>query len=162
MSQRHATIPFVWLLSLAVLATALVAAGTVYVMTQRSETLTEVAELNEDCDLHKGPCSVSFDGGGSVELTVSPRPIRVAAPFVVGVKTIGIDTESVRVDFSGEGMNMGHNRPELARTAHANEFTGEGVLSICALDRMFWRATVLLETDRGVLAAPYRFETSRN
>ena len=162
MSQHHATIPAVWLLSLALLAITLIAAGTFYVLVQSNETVSEVAAENQDCDLQKGPCIVSFDDGGSVELTVSPRPIRTAVPLVLGVKTLGIDASHVHVDFSGEGMRMGYNRPELIRSTHTNAFTGEGVLSICTLDRMYWRATVLLETDRGVLAAPYRFETSRN
>jgi len=162
MTEHSTVVPGIWLLSLLLLAIALIAAGVAYLLTERNETVAEMAELNPDCDLQKQPCMIEFDGGGAVELAVSPRPIRAAVPLTLTVKAHGIETESVQVDFSGEGMSMGYNRPELSRSGDNGEFAGEGVLSICAIDRMFWRAIVLLNTGRGVLAAPYRFETTRN
>jgi hypothetical protein len=57
-------------------------------------------------------------------------------------------------------MNMGYNRPKL-EPADEGRFSGTGVLSVCVLDRMTWEATVLASTDRGIMAAPFRFETMR-
>lgn len=162
MTKHSTVVPGVWLLSLLLLAAALIAAGGAYLWAERNQTVAEMAELNPSCDLQLRACTVEFDGGGAVELSVSPQPIRAAVPLSLTVKALGIEAESVQVDFSGEGMNMGHNRPKLGRSGDNGEFAGEGVLSICTTDRMFWRATVLLETDRGVLAAPYRFETTRS
>ena len=64
------------------------------------------------------------------------------------------------MDFRGLGMNMGYNRPRLQGDAEG-QYSGSGMLAICVMERMPWEATVLVTTDDGVMAAPFRFETIR-
>jgi hypothetical protein len=62
------------------------------------------------------------------------------------------------VDISGVDMNMGFNRATLTRTG-PGEFSGPAMLPVCVRARMTWEAKVLLHTDAGLMAAPYRFDT---
>jgi len=64
----------------------------------------------------------------------------------------------VEVDFIGIGMKMGFNRSKLQATG-SNSFGGRGVLPVCIRDAMEWEAKVLVHTDKGVMAAPFRFIT---
>ena len=63
------------------------------------------------------------------------------------------------VDFRGVDMNMGYNRPQLKAVA-AGQYAGTWVLASCGLEHMVWEATVLIETAKHKMAAPFRLETS--
>ena len=114
--------------------------------------------LNQDCDLHQGACMTPLPDGGSVSLVISPRPIPVIQPLSIEVNLQGLKPNAVVVDFSGVSMNMGLNRFALQEDG-AGRYSGKGLLPICIRNRMEWEAKVLVETDKGVLAIPYRFET---
>ena len=66
----------------------------------------------------------------------------------------------VLVDFTGVDMNMGFNRVELQPQGDSG-FAGEGMLPVCVRMRMQWQARVLMETERGLVSADYRFWTAR-
>jgi hypothetical protein len=55
-------------------------------------------------------------------------------------------------------MNMGFNRPTLQEQTPGH-YSGEGRLPVCVRDAMEWEARVLIETDDGLVSAPYRFIT---
>ena len=110
-----------------------------------------------DCDLNRGPCSTALPSGGSIELAIEPRPVPVLEPLALRVRLRGVEADAVEVDFSGVGMNMGYNRPRLAR-AGPDEFTGSGTLPVCVTGAMAWDATVLVQAGRRTIAAPFRFE----
>ena len=55
-------------------------------------------------------------------------------------------------------MNMGFNRSKL-KTVAAGKFSGNIILPVCVRNRMEWEANVMLETDAGIIVAPFRFET---
>jgi hypothetical protein len=67
--------------------------------------------------------------------------------------------QSVTVDFRGVNMNMGYNRPQLKAVA-PGQYAGTWVLASCGLERMVWEATVLIETSKIKMAAPFPLETS--
>jgi hypothetical protein len=119
-----------------------------------------LAAADPACDLSVGPCTARFPGDGEVTLSVEPRGIPVLRPLVVAVATRGLTVSGVAVDFAGVDMNMGYNRPSLT-PAGPGLYRGEGMLPICAGGPMDWEARVLLTTERGLLAAPFRFETAR-
>jgi len=120
--------------------------------------VAEVAALNPTCDLRSGPCSVKFVDGSSVEFAIEPMDIPVVKPLEYRVRLDGIDARKVEVDFQGVDMNMGYNRSALDARGEG-VFIGVGMLPVCVREAMEWEAKVLLHTDRGVRAAPFRFIT---
>ena len=120
-----------------------------------------VAPLDEDCDLREGPCTAMFPDGAWVVFELLPRHIPLVQELRFSVRTDGIDASDVEVDFAGVDMNMGFNRAHLDFVG-PGEFSGTGVLPVCVRNRMSWEAKVLLHTDEGLLAAPFRFDTYRS
>jgi len=116
------------------------------------------AELDPGCDLHKNACKVTLPGGGQVTLSIEPRPIPVIEQLAIEVTTESIDARAITIDFSGVDMNMGINRFALKRK-QPGSYMGGGILPVCVRSRMDWEAQVLVQTDEGVLVAPFRFET---
>lgn len=119
---------------------------------------TLVASLDDTCDLRKGYCEAAFPDGARVTFGITPRRIPVVEKLQLSVQTEGVDARRVEVDFSGVDMNMGFNRVTLARTG-AGEFSGPAMLPVCVRARMTWEAKVLMHTDTGLMAAPFRFDT---
>ncbi len=128
-----------------------------FVNPQRQAT----AKLNTACDLQSGPCSTSFSDGIQVSLSITPRPIPVLKQLKLTSEIQGIEANAVEIDIVGVGMNMGYNRPELAASGKANQFQGESILPICLMDTMQWEARVMVHTDKGLMVAPFRFETQK-
>ena len=116
------------------------------------------AELNEACDLRKAPCTSELPGGGSVTLSISPKNIPILRPLQLDVKVDGVEVLSTEVDLTGIGMDMGYNRP-LLEPITKNQFKGKAILPVCVRRKMDWEARVLLQTDRGLIMAPFRFFT---
>jgi hypothetical protein len=145
--------------SAAVLLTAVTAAA-LYLWNQTGidNGITAVAAVDPTCDLQQGACQARFADGGRITLTLLPRPVQGLHPIRIQVLTEGIDARAMEVDFRGQGMNMGFNRPRL-KLESAGRYAGSGMLSACILERMSWEATVLARTDQGLLAAPFVFET---
>ncbi len=118
------------------------------------------AELDDSCDLRKGPCSSKLPDGGTVSFSIAPNNIPILRPLKINVKVDGIDVSKVEVDFTGIGMDMGYNRPKLDSVGK-QQFMGRAILPVCVRSKMDWEAKVLLETDRGLLMAPFRFFTHK-
>lgn len=117
-----------------------------------------VAPLDSSCDLRAGPCTSPLPGGGSITFSLSPRSIPVMQPLLLEVVVDGIEANGAEVDFQGVDMNMGFNRPRLS-AAGGGRFSGQGLLPVCVRDAMEWEARVLIESELGLLAAPFRFVT---
>ena len=117
-----------------------------------------VAPLDPDCDLRAGPCVGVLSGGGRISFGIKPATIPVVTPLEFEVNLEQISASGVEVDFQGIGMNMGFNRPKLAARGEGR-FTGNGMIPVCISDAMEWEAKVLVYTDDGIVAAPFRFIT---
>ncbi|WP_371324985.1 hypothetical protein VX159_05570 [Dechloromonas sp. ZY10] len=117
-----------------------------------------VAHPDPGCDLQRQACAVELPGGGRAELLAAPLPIPMVKPFTVRVRVSGLRVSAVEVDFAGIDMNMGLNRPQLVAEGDGR-FVGEATLPVCISGQMDWQATVLLTTERGRMALPYRFTT---
>jgi hypothetical protein len=116
------------------------------------------APLDPDCDLRAGPCTARFAEGGTVALRITPAQIPLVQPLQLEVTLRDMQARRVEVDFQGVDMNMGYNRPSL-KQASAGRFIGQGMLPVCVRYAMEWEARVLLHTESGLLAAPFRFIT---
>lgn len=114
----------------------------------------------EDCDLHRQACRVDLPGGGWLELSLEPRPVRMLSPFLIRVGLGGLPVDRVAVDFSGVEMDMGYNRPSLRRMDDG-AYEATGILPMCVDERMTWQARVLLYQADGLGVVSFRFETSR-
>lgn len=141
-----------------VLVVALVGAVAYKLKLSRTGQVIAQAEPDPSCDLHQSNCSLTLPGGGKVTLSIEPRPIPVIEQLAIEVSTESLDAEAVTVDFSGIDMNMGINRFALKKKDPGN-YKGSGMLPVCIRNRMEWEAKVLVQTDEGVLVAPFRFET---
>jgi hypothetical protein len=116
------------------------------------------AVVDPNCDLRAGPCTSPLPGGASVTFSIEPRSIPVVRPLQFKVDLVGLEAKRVQVDFTGVDMNMGFNRPTL-QVRGPGHFIGQGRLPVCVRDAMEWEAKVLIETDEGLISAPYRFIT---
>ncbi|KAA6185331.1 hypothetical protein F2Q65_09190 [Thiohalocapsa marina] len=137
--------------------------------------IAERAPLDAGCDVRRSPCAVRFDSGGGVRLDIRPRGIPVVHPLQVEVVLDGLSPpRRVELDLVGVDMDMGYNRVALELSsvptgepgdeptdARTLTYRGGAMLPICVRDRMTWEARVLLHQPRGILAAPFRFETVR-
>lgn len=119
-----------------------------------------IATIEQGCNLHTGPCSSYLSSGERIKLTIEPKPIPVIKPITIKVDIQGIKPLSVEVDFSGVDMNMGYNHVNLESQSEG-VFIGQGVLPVCIHDTMSWEAKVLVQTENGLISAPYRFATSK-
>lgn len=142
----------------ALLVAGLVAVAAYKIWPMLNPDITAIAPLNPDCDLRVGPCTSRFADGGGVSFGIEPTDIPVVKPLRFEVKLDGLDVRSVEVDFQGADMNMGYNRAKLNPFGEGR-FVGDGMLPVCVRSAMEWEAKVLLHTDRGLLAAPFRFIT---
>lgn len=145
---------------LAILAAASVATLAYKLWPLLHPTALQVAEPDASCDLRQGSCRLGFPGGGTVSLDIQPRGIPTAAPLTLVVGTEGLDVDRVEVDFAGVDMYMGFNRVSLSQVS-PGRYRGQGMIPVCVRARMTWEARVLVHTPRGLLAAPFRFDTVR-
>lgn len=118
---------------------------------------TDIALPLSSCDLGKGSCTIELPRGGSAEVEISPRPIPALKPLQVSVTVRGRAANKVEVDFAGVDMQMGYNRPQLARGSDGR-FSAQANLPVCVTGSMPWQATVMIDTGSSVIAAPFRFD----
>ncbi len=151
-----------WLGASAAIVLAAIAAAAIQLWSQNKgdSGISAYAPLDPSCDIQQGPCQSVFPDGSRISLSIGPRPIQALKPLEIRVTTQGLNAQEVEVDFRGLGMDMGYNRPRLQGDAE-RQYSGSGMLAICVMERMPWEATVLVTTDDGVMAAPFRFETIR-
>lgn len=149
---------FLWLL-VGVLALALVGVAVYKTWPLLYPEVTWVAPLDPACDLRKGSCTSQIPGlSGQVRFGIEPRTIPPVQPLHLTVVTEGIGAKEVSVDFSGVNMNMGFNRAILHQV-QLGLFEGRGMLPVCVRRRMDWEARVLVQTSKGLVAVPFRFQT---
>lgn len=155
--SKNKSVAILWVFVVALtLVVASVAAYKIWPML--NPEIAETAILDPECDLRAGPCTVEFNDGRSVRFAIAPDDIPVVQPLEFDVLTSGIDASSVEVDFQGVDMNMGYNRSQL-KSEGEGRFSGTGMLPVCVRYAMEWEAKVLLHTNGGILAAPFRFIT---
>ncbi len=118
--------------------------------------LISIAPLDEACDLRAGPCVSALPDGTKISLAITPDDIPLVKPLTLKVTIDGVEAKNVEVDFIGLGMDMGFNRPKL-KVNGSGDFDGTGMLPVCIRNAMEWEAKVLVTTDDGIIAAPYRF-----
>ena len=123
-----------------------------------SPALTATAILDESCDLRQGKCLSKLPNGGQVSLSITPSHIPVLQPLELEVTINGIKVSVINVDFVGVDMDMGYNRSKLSKIDEQH-FKGKAVIPACVHSKMEWEARVLLQTDKGLTMAPFRFYT---
>ncbi len=131
----------------------------------QNDRIKETGIIDADCNLHMSACEASFSEGGKITFSINPHPIKPLKPLDLRVKVENISAEKVYVNFEGIDMYMGFYRPELVSqennpTGHL--FKGQATLSVCTLDKMFWQATVIISTGKGLYVAPFQFEVDQS
>lgn len=118
---------------------------------------TDVSLPMSPCDLGKTPCTIVLPGGGQVEVSIAPHPIPSLKPLKLQAVVNGAEVRKIEMDFAGVDMKMGYNRPQLENLGDGR-FSGQASLPVCITGKMPWEMTVLIESGRTVIAAPFRFE----
>jgi hypothetical protein len=156
MTEESSRAPGSSLVTLAMIALLVGIAGAGYYWSPLLLPKADVtATPQAGCDLQRQACAAVLPDGARIELSIAPRPIPILTPLRVEVTLSGVKANRVEIDFAGETMNMGYNRAELV--AGEGRHTGETSLPVCVSGGMNWVATVLIETDRQRIAAPFRF-----
>ena len=109
-----------------------------------------------DCDVLMSPCSSALPTGETVTLSLSSTLLPTMMPITIEVSTDKLEPLNIIVEFSGVTMFMGKNQPTLVRK-DKYVYTGKTVLPVCSKMTMPWEATVYIDTERGRIAAPFRF-----
>lgn len=121
---------------------------------------TDVTLSLSTCRLGERACVTTLPGGGQIEFSIEPRPIPVLKTLQLRAIVSGAEVRQVEVDFAGAEMQMGYNRPKLARqSGEIGHFAGHASLPVCSTGAMEWRATVLVDTGWASVAVPFRFMT---
>lgn len=115
-------------------------------------------EVQNGCDLNRGPCLATFPGSGVLRVNVTPRPVPLLKPVTVEVQLSRFTAESVDIDLNSPDMYMGYNRHTLV-PHNGDRFVGQAVLPVCVRDRMNWQMQVTARTRQGALGARFDFET---
>jgi hypothetical protein len=140
---------------------ALIAAAIYKFQPLLNPELAAVAPVNPDCDLRSGPCVGKFPDGTEVSFSIEPRTIPLVKPLQLKATVNGVSAHGVEVDFIGLNMEIGFNRSRLKPNTDGS-FDGTGVLPVCIMTVMEWEARVLVQTEQGLIAAPFRFNTVRD
>lgn len=103
------------------------------------------AEQKPDCDIHGGPCTKTA-GSTIVTLDVAPRPVRHMQEllFTLTLKPCATMPDTLMLDLSMPGMDMGKNQVALARKKNCL-YQGKGIIVKCKSGRRLWKATVISE-----------------
>jgi len=131
-----------------------------FVWRETSLDAVETGVVDSSCDLHSATCEARFNHGGSLMLSVNPRPITPLTQLDLEVQLVNMDAQQVLVDFQGIGVDMGFYRPEL-KINNDSLYSGQASLSVCTLDKMLWQATVIVKSEKGMMIAPFRFEVEQ-
>ncbi|MCW9014539.1 MAG: hypothetical protein OQL06_12210 [Gammaproteobacteria bacterium] len=140
---------------------AITLAYSVFYKLELTKNETIIAQIEPDnCDLQKHACSLAIPGGGKITLSITPRPIPLLTKFDITVDIESIEANGITIDFQGTTMNMGLNRVDLKPHTN-NRYKGNGVLPVCILNSMEWKALVYVKTDAGMYVAPFIFVTHK-
>ncbi|MCP3849682.1 MAG: hypothetical protein GY694_05525 [Gammaproteobacteria bacterium] len=151
------------------LIVVILAVGYYKVEMEKKNNIIAHLEADKSCDLQKTACQLKIPDGGDVTLSIEPRPIPLVKKFSINVQTKNVVTEAVSVDFKGTTMNMGPNNVSLKKASLKSttqepqgyiQFSGQGMLPVCIRNSMEWQADVYIQTDKGVIVAPFIFVTT--
>jgi len=123
-----------------------------------SPSVFATGTLDKSCDLRQGKCLSKLPNGAQVSLTITPNSIPILRPLELNVTIDSIKVSAIEVDFVGIDMDMGYNRSKLDKVDQQH-FRGKAVIPVCVRSKMEWEARVLLQTDNGLMMAPFRFHT---
>jgi protein SCO1/2 len=112
------------------------------------------------CDLGEGPCLKQFDASHSIELDLTPRPIRVVMPLRLRAR-FGGQAKSPIVTFTSTTMDMGRPRVPLRQEADGS-WVAPTALPICSTNTMHWLATIDVDLDGEAHQAVFSFTTERS
>ena len=153
------------MLSVSVILILLLLTAAYYkVQLSQKQNIIVQAEPQPDCDLQTSVCQVNIPGGGEVSLYIEPRPIPLVTQLDLNVKIKDLKAEAVSVDFQGTTMNMGPNSVVLNSKSVSDEhssFQGKGMLPVCIRNSMEWKAQVFVQTQEGIVVAPFIFVTHK-
>jgi len=124
-----------------------------YKLSRRPAT-ADVTLAVSSCDPGLQACTAVLPGGGQLELSIAPRPIRPLRALDLSIRISGLEARQVELDFAGSDMQMGYNRPVLVDAD--GHFTGRTTLPVCVSGSMVWVVTALVSMDGGRVAIPFR------
>jgi len=130
-----------------------------YIIFPAKKNLIETALVDSNCDLHKSSCSAVLSENRAITLTILPRDIPLLKPLNIQVQLKNIKATAVNLEITGINLNMGRFRTKLK---HDGDFIYQGIssLPVCSKKVMKWKAMISVNTNNGVISAPFFFTTS--
>ena len=122
-------------------------------------TMTTTAPTSS-CDVGLGPCTQQFDEAHGVELSITPRPIRVLTPLSVVARFPG-PADKVSVTFTSSTMDMGTLVVPLSQQPDGS-FASSTALPLCTKSTMRWQARVDANLEGEAHHAAFGFTTERS
>ncbi|WP_209022658.1 SCO family protein [Rhodocyclus gracilis] len=108
------------------------------------------AATNANCDLNAGACALRLPDGGTLDLSITPRPIAPLQPLELRVNVRSSNVRPLAIDFRGVDMDMGQLRVRLIPTREGDgHFAATTQLPVCSTGRMRWQAHIELEDASG-------------
>ena len=127
-----------------------------YKLSPERNTAPDIRRLpTSTCNPSQDACTVDLPGGGKLDFSIEPRPIKALQPLRLKTATQGLDVQGIEVDFNGTDMDMGRNRVVLTKDGQG--FSGQAMLPVCVTGTMSWTAMVLLTSRNTRLAVPFQF-----
>jgi hypothetical protein len=114
--------------------------------------------IDPSCNLRTAMCTSVLPKGAKVSFAITPKEIPLLQPLTLEVIIKGIKVVKVEVDIAGLNMDMGYNRTTLSAKTK-NHFKGNTTIPICIRNKMDWQASVLLQTNQGLINVPFHFQT---
>lgn len=129
-----------------------------YRLSSQTHSKADVALPVMVCNPGQQACSTRLPGGGAIDFSIGPAPIRPLHPLNLKITLNDLKAEQVEVDFAGSEMNMGYNRSVLYGSG--NIFTGQAILPVCISGSMDWVATILITAGNRQFAVPFLFKVA--
>lgn len=106
------------------------------------------------CDISKAPCRVNDRGFEYVIMfTGHPSPL---TPFSVKLITEQIQPESIDIEFSMQGMDMGYN--QYSMKLEGSHWQSKVILPVCSLGSKEWILKIKVSGKNSVHLTQLKFE----
>jgi len=126
---------------------------------QTDNSSIEIAAVDKNCDLHKGPCTTLLANNRSITFSILPHNIPLLKPLKLQVQINNIRAELVQVEITGINLDMGRFRTPL-KEVELSLYQGISALPVCSKKIMQWQAMVSIKTEQKVISVPFLFETT--
>ncbi len=115
----------------------------------------------EPCDLQDKACRIYMPDGQMIQFDIHPRNISAEEPLDFAVNIANINANNVH--FSLFALDNKEIQPQhrVMEKYSKHRYRAQATLNHSNQDNEQWLAIIIIETDDGDIAAPYKFQLSK-